>query len=186
MAAAKQYWLMKTEPEAFGIADLARVKVEPWTGVRNYQARNFMRDMKVGDDVLFYHSSTDPTGVAGLARVHRANVIDDTQFDPKSKYYDPASKPDAPRWSCVDVAFVEQFAEVLELSALRHVPALAKMVLLQKGSRLSVQPVTQSEFRTIVELAHNGAPKPPASGGKAAPKPAANPRQKPAKGKRKP
>lgn len=150
----KQYWLMKTEPDAFGIDDLKRVKIEPWTGVRNYQARNFMRDhMKVGDEVLFYHSSTEPTGVAGLARIHKTGVVDATQFDPKSKYHDPASKPDAPRWICVDVAFVAKFPEVVPLRALREVPALADMVLLQKGSRLSVQPVTAAEFRWIVDMA---------------------------------
>jgi len=151
---AKRYWLMKSEPDAFGIADLERVKIEPWTGVRNYQARNLMRDeMQVGDDVLFYHSSADPTGVAGLARVARTGVVDETQFDPKSKYHDAASDPTEPRWICVDVAFVERFAEVVPLEALRQTPGLEEMVLLRRGMRLSVQPVTAQELQIICKLA---------------------------------
>jgi predicted RNA-binding protein with PUA-like domain len=153
-----KHWLMKTEPETFSIDDLARVKVEPWTGVRNFTARNLMRDqMKVGDPVLFYHSSTDPTGVAGLARVHRTGVVDATQFDPRSKYHDETADPDDPRWICVDVEFVEKFASVVRLSDLREVPALADMVLLRKGMRLSVQPVTPAEYRTIVKLGRKAA-----------------------------
>src|SRR5262245_23074442 len=103
------HWLMKTEPDTFGIDDLARARIEPWTGVRNFTARNFMRDgMQVGDAVLFYHSSCEPPGVAGLARVVRTGVVDDTQFEPSSKYYDPGAKRDDPRWICVDVEFVEK------------------------------------------------------------------------------
>ncbi|MBK9071248.1 MAG: EVE domain-containing protein [Myxococcales bacterium] len=154
MATRRQHWLMKSEPEAFGIADLARVKREPWTGVRNYLARNYMRDlMRVGDDVLIYHSNAKPTGIAGLARIAKVGVVDATQFDPQSPYYDGKSTPAAPRWHCVEVEFVAQFPQVLELAALRHVPGLAGMVLLQKGSRLSVQPVSSSEFRIICSLA---------------------------------
>ena len=149
---AKQRWLMKSEPDAFGIDDLARVRVEPWTGVRNYQARNFMRQMKVGDDVLFYHSNAKPSGVAGLARVHRTGVVDETQFDPKSPYFDPKSDRDEPRWDCVDVEFVERFGAVVALDELRQVPGLADMVLLRRGMRLSVQPVTAAEWKIVVAL----------------------------------
>ncbi|MEZ4403514.1 MAG: EVE domain-containing protein [Kofleriaceae bacterium] len=149
-----QHWLMKSEPDAFGIDDLARVDIEPWTGVRNYQARNFMRDqMKVGDRVLFYHSNAAPPGVAGLARVHRTGVVDATQFDPDSPYHDPASTRDAPRWVCVDVKFERKLARLIPLDELRANPALDGMVLLQKGSRLSVQPVSAAHYRAVVAMA---------------------------------
>jgi len=151
---ARRFWLMKTEPDTFGIDDLARVQIEPWTGVRNYQARNLMRDqMQVGDDVLFYHSSVSPPGVAGLARVHRTGVVDATQFDPSSKYHDPDSDPDDPRWICVDVAFVEKFPVLVPLDVLRAQPGLEDMVLLRRGMRLSVQPVTAAEHKIIVKMA---------------------------------
>jgi predicted RNA-binding protein with PUA-like domain len=153
------HWLMKTEPETFSIDDLARVKVEPWTGVRNYQARNLMRDqMQVGDRVLFYHSNAEPSGVAGLATIHRTGVVDETQFDPASPYHDPASRRDEPRWICVDVAFEHKLPRLIPLAELREVPALADMVLLRKGSRLSVQPVTPAEYALIVKLATKPAP----------------------------
>ena len=146
-------WLMKTEPESFAIADLARVKIEPWTGVRNYLARNHMRDMQVGDDVLFYHSSTAPAGVAGLAKVHRVGAIDRTQFDPTSPYFDPTSSPEEPRWDCVEVRHVRTFPEIVTLTSLRAEPRLAAMMVLQRGARLSVQPVREPEFAVICELA---------------------------------
>ncbi len=151
---AQKHWLMKTEPEAFSIDDLRRVKIEPWTGVRNFTARNLMRDqMQVGDAVLFYHSSTDPTGVAGLARIVRTGVVDDTQFDPDSKYYDATAKRDAPRWICVEVEFVEKFAAVVPLTAMRAKRGLDDMLLLRKGQRLSVQPVSPAEYKIIVKMA---------------------------------
>jgi predicted RNA-binding protein with PUA-like domain len=145
------YWLMKSEPETFAIADLARIGVEPWTGVRNLVARNHMRAMAVGDEVLFYHSSCAPPGVAGLARVARTAVIDETQFDPNSPYFDPRSQHDKPRWDCVDVAYVETLPRLVALDELRAERALRDMMLF-KWSRLSVQPVSAAQFAHIVEL----------------------------------
>jgi predicted RNA-binding protein with PUA-like domain len=151
---AKQHWLMKSEPDAFGIADLERVKVEPWTGVRNFQARNFMRDqMKAGDEVLFYHSNAAPSGLAGLATVHRTGIIDETQFDPDSKYYDPKASRDNPTWICVEVAYVETFDSVCSLDELRQEPKLMDMMVLKKGMRLSVQPVSPDHYKSAVWLA---------------------------------
>jgi len=149
----KRCWLMKTEPETFSIDDLARVKVEPGTGVRNYQARNLMRDqMQVGDDVLFYHSSCEPPGIAGLGRIERTGVVDETQFDPRSKYFDPGADRADPRWICVDVAFVAKLRELIPLAALRTQPGLEDMALLRRGMRLSVQPVTAAEHAVILKM----------------------------------
>jgi predicted RNA-binding protein with PUA-like domain len=159
-----KHWLMKSEPDTFGIDDLARVGHEPWTGVRNFQARNHMRAMSIGDRVLFHHSSVTPPGVAGLARVSRTGVIDSTQFDPRSPYFDPGSKPDAPRWDCVEVEFVEKLPAFVPIDLMRATGALADMLLLRRGMRLSVQPVTTDEYKTIVKLGH------------AKPKPAAKPK----------
>ncbi len=142
---------MKTEPDTFSINDLERVGVEPWTGVRNYVARNYMRAMTVGDDVLFYHSSCQPPGVAGLARVAKVGVIDPTQFDPESPYYDPRATPDRPQWDCVEVEFVAKLPHFVTLERLRKTKPLRNMILF-KWSRLSVQPVTPKQFATIVEL----------------------------------
>ncbi|MGZ3705075.1 MAG: EVE domain-containing protein [Bdellovibrionota bacterium] len=147
------YWLMKTEPDVFSIADLKKKKRAGWDGVRNYQARNFMRDgMKLGDQVLFYHSSCGVPGVAGIARVSRESHPDPSQFDKKSEYYDPKATLEKPIWMMVEVEFVKEFAAVLPLDRLRAEKALAKMVLLQKGSRLSVQPVAPAEWEKILEL----------------------------------
>lgn len=146
-----RYWLMKTEPESFSIADLKRVKVEPWTGVRSHFARAQMRTMEVDDKVLFYHSSTTPPGVAGLARVVRTGVIDETQFDPNSPYYDAKATRSKPIWDCVEVEFVAQLPNYVALAQIRADSALAEMVLLRIG-RLSVQPVTEREYNRVVEL----------------------------------
>jgi len=148
------YWLMKSEPDEMSIDDvLARPQsTVPWFGVRNYQARNFMRDgMKVGDGVLFYHSSCPQPGIAGIAEVASAAYPDDTQFDPKSHYYDPKSRPEEPRWQMVDVKAVRK-TRLLSLAELRTIAALEDMVLLQKGSRLSITPVTPAQWKTIQAL----------------------------------
>lgn len=147
------YWLMKSEPDVFSIHDLARKKSEPWDGVRNYQARNFMRDgMQVGDLILFYHSNAEPPGVAGVARVAGAARPDPTAFDARSKYFDASSKTENPRWWLVDVEYVETFKHLISLSALREQEGLQDMVLLRPGNRLSVMPVHPEEFKRIVKL----------------------------------
>lgn len=154
------YWLVKTEPQAFSFDDLLASprKTTCWDGVRNYQARNFMRDgMKKGDLVLFYHSSADPTAVMGVARVVREAYPDPTAFDPKDSHYDPKSKRESPTWMMVDLQAVERFTHAVTLAELRGVKGLEKMALLQRGSRLSVQPVTAREFEIVRKL---GGPKP--------------------------
>jgi len=156
------FWLLKTEPESFSIADLA---AEPnqttcWDGVRNYQARNFLRDdFKCGDQVLIYHSNANPPSIAGVAVVVRESYPDHTSWDPEDHHFDPKSSPQNPRWFMVDVKLVEVFAEPIGLPNLREMPALANMELLRKGSRLSVQPVSQREFEAILQRAHRGRPK---------------------------
>jgi predicted RNA-binding protein with PUA-like domain len=152
--APKGYWLMKSEPSTFSIDDLQRSpnKTTSWDGVRNYQARNFMRSMAVGDQVLFYHSSADPPAVVGIAEVVKTAYPDPTQFDKKDKHYDPESKPSEPRWDMVDIRYVRKFSRALTLDELRNDSKLKGMVLLRKGSRLSVQPVTQLEWKHITSL----------------------------------
>jgi len=145
-------WLMKSEPDVFSIDDLARKGTAGWDGVRNYQARNFMREMEVGDRVLFYHSNAAPSGVAGVAEVARAAYPDPTQFDAKGDHYEARATREAPVWSQVDVRFVRRFARLLPLDELRGVPALAGMELF-KRSRLSVQPVTAAQWKAVVALA---------------------------------
>ena len=151
---ARKYWLMKSEPSVYSLEDLKRDGSTMWEGVRNYQARNTMRDsMAIGDLVLFYHSSADPMGVAGVARVCRESYPDPTQFDSKSKYYDATADPDDPRWFLVDVEFVERFAEVLSLAAVKADKRLADMLVVKRGMRLSVQPVDKKHFRRVLSLA---------------------------------
>jgi predicted RNA-binding protein with PUA-like domain len=146
------HWLMKSEPSECSIDDLVRLTRVPWIGVRNYQARNFMRDnMRVGDGVLFYHSSCPEPGIAGLAEVACAAYPDATQFDPASAYHDPTSQPDAPRWWHVDVKLVRK-TRLLALAEMRQRPALATMRVLARGNRLSITPVTQSEWRAVRAL----------------------------------
>ena len=155
MTHACRYWLMKSEPGVFSIEDLARSPKQTtcWDGVRNYQARNFMREMAVGDPVLFYHSSAEPPAVVGIAEVVRTAYPDKTQFDNAGNHYDPASDPSAPRWDMVDIRYRQTFKASLPLDRLRQEPKLKNMVLLQKGSRLSVQPVTKEEFEAVLKLA---------------------------------
>lgn len=151
-ATAPRHWLMKSEPDGFSISQLQERGREPWNGVRNYQARNYMRDMQVGDKVLFYHSNAKPSGVAGLAEVCKLAYPDPTQFDPKSEYFDPKATTAEPRWQMVDVRFVRIFAQTLALEDLRKIPELAGMLLFQR-SRLSVQPVEPEHYDLIVKLA---------------------------------
>ena len=149
-----KFWLMKSEPDECSIDDVlaARGRTTPWSGVRNYQARNFMRDgMRVGDGVLFYHSSCEVPGIAGLAEVATAAYPDQSQFDRKSPYYDPASKQDAPRWFNVDVRALRK-TRLVPLTELRAKQGLAKMRLLRPGNRLSITPVSASEWRLIGKL----------------------------------
>jgi len=150
-----KHWLMKSEPSEMSIDDLAKLprKTSPWTGVRNYTARNFMRDaMSVGDLAFFYHSSCPEPGVAGIVKVASAAHPDPTQFDAKSDYYDPKSTRENPRWMCVDVTFVEK-TRLVRIAELRGAKALDKMVTLQRGNRLSITPVTDGEWEAVLKLA---------------------------------
>lgn len=150
-----RHWLMKSEPSVFSFDDLlARPKkTDGWEGVRNYQARNYMRAMKEGDRVLFYHSTAEPPHVAGLAEVVREAYPDHSAFDPKSKYFDPKSDRARPRWHMVDVRALAKFPRSVSLPELKANPKLKKMLVVQKGQRLSVQPVTKEEFGEVVRMA---------------------------------
>ncbi len=148
-----QYWLMKSEPSTFSIDDLERQNVTPWEGVRNYQARNMMRDdFKKGDKVLFYHSNCAIPGIAGLGEVVKESYPDDTAFDPRSDYFDPKASPSNPRWYRVDVKFIRKFPYILSLSDLRKNPDLASMIVLRKRNRLSITPVSFAEWQTILGM----------------------------------
>jgi predicted RNA-binding protein with PUA-like domain len=144
-----RYWLMKTEPDTFGIDDLKRVKTEPWSGVRNFTARNFMMSMELDDTVLFYHSSCPEPGIYGLGTVTKLAYPDKSQFDAKSPYFDARAKKDKPLWYNVDVGFSEKWTKPVLLSDLRANSKLKSMITLQPGSRLSVTPVTKKEFTEI-------------------------------------
>jgi predicted RNA-binding protein with PUA-like domain len=154
MSPRKHYWLMKTEPDGFSIDDLRKVGTEPWTGVRNYQARNFMRSMQVGDGVLFYHSSTEIPGIYGLAEVASAPYPDPTQFDRKSPYFDPKATHEQPRWDLVDVRYVRTLRQPIALSTIReHADALGEdFALIRRGARLSVLPVTAAQWKLLLSL----------------------------------
>ncbi|MGV3523986.1 MAG: EVE domain-containing protein [Candidatus Sericytochromatia bacterium] len=148
-----QHWLMKSEPHVYGLAQLARDGETGWEGVRNYQARNLMRDsMQVGDPVLFYHSSCDPPGVAGLAEVSQVGLVDPSQFDSTGDYFDPKATLEIPRWIMVAIRYVSHFPHFVALSELREQPELAEMMVLQRGARLSVQPVSAPHFDLICRL----------------------------------
>ena len=149
-----KYWLFKSEPDEYSIEDLAaeRGQVGRWDGIRNYQARNFLRDaVEVGDGVLYYHSACKVPAVVGTAEVVRSAYADPAQFDPESKYFDPKASGDRPRWYCVDIRFASRFARPVPLAEIKQNPALAGMVLVKQG-RLSIQPVTAREWKTLVEL----------------------------------
>ena len=144
------YWLMKSEPDAYSIDDLARDTTEPWTGVRGYQARNYMRDsMQIGDEVLYYHSNANPPGVVGLAKITSAPYPDPSAFDVKSEYYDPKSNPAQPTWILVDITFVKKFDRIMSLEEMRNDPKLEGMLVTRRGSRLSIQPVSAEHFKYI-------------------------------------
>lgn len=158
--AARQFWLLKTEPASFSIDDLARAPRQTtcWDGVRNYQARNFMRAMRVGEQALFYHSNADPPAVVGTVTIVREAYPDRTALDPDDHHFDSKATQDNPIWEMVDVRLESIFPRPLGLDELRRVPALADMELLRKGSRLSVQPVAAREFETIVQMAGHRQP----------------------------
>lgn len=147
-----RHWLFKTEPDTFSIDDLERVGTEEWSGVRSFQARNLMREMKLGDLGFFYHSSIQPPGIAGICEVIAEAHPDSTQFDKKSEYYDRTSKRDDPKWWCVDVKFVRRLPRFIPIDELRAIPSLAYMPLLRRGQRLSVQPVSDQEWEIILDL----------------------------------
>lgn len=148
---AKRIWLMKSEPDVYSIDDLERDGSTVWEGVRNYQARNFMREMKLGDLVLFYHSNAKPPGIVGLGEIVREHYPDPFQFDEASDYFDPKSPKENPRWSTVDVGFVEKFPRMLSLEEMKNDPAFEGMLVIQKGSRLSVQPVEERHYQIVLE-----------------------------------
>jgi predicted RNA-binding protein with PUA-like domain len=155
---SKKFWLMKTEPDVFSIRDLKNRpgKKEHWDGVRNYQARNHMRDgMSVGDKVLFYHSSVDPVGIAGIATIVSAAHPDPTALDPKSKYHDPKATPSKNPWVMVDVKFDREFPRLITLDELRSAPGLEDMMVVKRGMRLSIQPVKPEEFEIVLKLAES-------------------------------
>ncbi|WP_372177158.1 EVE domain-containing protein [Xanthomonas axonopodis pv. phyllanthi] len=155
MTARKRYWLMKSEPDTFSIDDLERVGTEPWNGVRNYQARNFMRDgMQVGDGVFFYHSNCKVPGIVGIAKVASAAYPDDTQFDPSSDYHDPKSTREDPRWMLVDVAFERKLARTISLDEIKQqADALGEgFALIARGNRLSILPVTATQWKLLLAM----------------------------------
>jgi predicted RNA-binding protein with PUA-like domain len=153
MARAKRYWLIKSEPNVYSIADLQRDGQTCWDGVRNYQARNFMRDdMQVGDEIFFYHSNAQPMGIYGVAQVVREAYPDHTAVDPSDKHFDPKSDPANPTWVMVDVGYVGTFKEPITLTTLKQTSKLEKMLVIQRGSRLSVQPVTPEEWDIVMRL----------------------------------
>ncbi|MGI2260168.1 EVE domain-containing protein [Shewanella sp. GXUN23E] len=147
------YWLMKSEPDEFSIDDLQRVGTEPWTGIRNYQARNYMRDsMQIGDQILFYHSSCKVPAVVGIAEVASAPYADFSAFNPESTYFDPKSSPDNPRWQLIDIRFVSRLPTPVTLEQIKACPDLSQMALVNR-SRLSIQPVTEPQWQQILRMA---------------------------------
>lgn len=150
-----KYWLVKTEPGTYSIDDLKRDKSTEWHGVRNYQARNFLKEMSVNDKVFIYHSVQNPVGIAGIAEVLKTAQPDKTQFDKNSNYFDEKSTKDSPRWFCPEIRFSAKFKQLITLNELKQKKILSKMHLLKKGSRLSVQPVTRDEYQFIMQMAES-------------------------------
>ncbi|GHB99293.1 EVE domain-containing protein [Cerasicoccus arenae] len=151
----RKYWLMKTEPDVFSFDDLKDRphQTEPWDGIRNYQARNYMRDeMKIGDRILFYHSRCDPPGIVGVAEVVGEAVPDPSAWDPKSNYYDEKASPENPRWCMVSVRYFETFPRLVSLEELKADPKLSEMRVVQRGNRLSIMPVTKEEFDYVIKM----------------------------------
>ncbi len=152
-----KYWLMKSEPTDYSIEDLKRDKKTLWTGVRNYQARNFMiLDMSVGDRAFFYNSNGDPSGITGIVEISRPATADPTQFDPKSKYYEARARPEKAVWECVEVSFVKSFKSILTLGDIKKIKGLESMEVLKRGNRLSIQPVKKTEFQKILKAIEAG------------------------------
>jgi predicted RNA-binding protein with PUA-like domain len=143
---------MKSEPDVYGIDHLKNEQTTLWDGIRNYQARNFMRTMQVGDQVFFYHSNCKPPGIVGLMEVLETGLVDPSQFDPSSKYFDPSSKPEAPRWDCARLGFKRKFPQLLSLETLRDTFSADELLVVRKGNRLSILPVPQATARQLLEL----------------------------------
>lgn len=150
-----KYWLMKSEPDVYSIDDLKRDRNELWDGVRNYQARNFLKAMEVGDIAFFYHSNTKPPGIAGLMKISETMVVDPTQFDPSNKYYDPKSSPDGPRWHTVTVTYMETFSRYISLNELKETFEPDELQVVKRGNRLSVMPITEVVAKRILTLAQS-------------------------------
>jgi len=149
------YWLMKSEPSAYSIGDLKREGSTYWDGVRNYQARNHMRSMQINDLAFFYHSNCKVPGIVGVMKIAKTAYTDHTAFDPDDHHYDPKSNPDHPRWEMVDVAYVRSFPEIIPLSRLRATPEIEEMIILRKGNRLSITPLTDQEWEILNKLAES-------------------------------
>jgi predicted RNA-binding protein with PUA-like domain len=145
------YWLMKSEPDVYGIDHLQREQTTLWDGIRNYQARNFMRSMAVGDQAFFYHSNAKPPGIVGLMEVIETGLTDPSQFDPENKYFDPRSKPEAPRWDCVRLRYVRHFPELLSLEELREMFSVEEMAVVRQGNRLSILPVPEASASRLLQ-----------------------------------
>lgn len=146
-------WLIKSEPQDYSIADLERDGSTLWDGVRNYQARNFLRQMRPGDRVFFYHSNASPPGIVGLARIIQSHLVDPAQFDPNSPYFDPKASPEAPRWQTVKIEFVEVFPQLISLATLKKQFSAEELLLVRPGNRLSVMPVSPQVAKQILDLA---------------------------------
>lgn len=151
------FWLMKSEPDVYGIDHLQRDGSTLWDGIRNYQARNFMRTMAVGDRAFFYHSNTKPPGIVGLMEVIETGLTDPSQFDPSSKYHDPRSKPEAPRWDCVRLRYLRHFPALISLDQLRARFSVDELAVVRQGNRLSILPVSESSAGILMELAESQA-----------------------------